>query len=179
MSNNFKINNYRIMADQYLTDVLPVIPSNVILDKTITGCGATTAEIKTDRHSVIVIPYLPGIHSKVNAPEYAKYNLLGVFEGIKAPHIVQYLEKTIRESKHIKILTTPESFSRVVASLNHVGMEITRDCFLLQDESQNPVITAKGSLFLWIYSSSARTRRWYLLHRLFLFRIQDFRISRY
>lgn len=48
MSNNFIINNYRIMADQYLTDVLPVIPSNVILDKTITGCGATTAEIKTD-----------------------------------------------------------------------------------------------------------------------------------
>lgn len=139
MSNNFKINNYRIMADQYLTDVLPVIPSNVILDKTITGCGATTAEIITDRHSVIVIPNLPGIHSKVNDPEYAKYNLLGVFEGIKAPHIVQYLEKTLREGWQIKILTTPESFSRVVASLNHVGMGITRDCFLLLDESQNPV----------------------------------------
>lgn len=139
MSTKFKINNYRIMADQYLTDVLPVIPSNVILDKTITGCGATTAEIKVDRHSIIVMPNLPGIQSKVNDPEYVKYNLLGVFEGIKAPHIVQYLEKTIREGKHIKILTTPESFSRVVAALNHVGIDITKDCFLLQDESQNPV----------------------------------------
>ena len=127
------------MADQYLTDVLPVIPSNVILDKTITGCGATTTEIKTDRHSVIVIPNLPGIHSKVNDPEYAKFNLLGVFEGIKAPHIVQYLEKTIREGKHIKILTTPESFSRVVTALNQVGIDITIDCFLLLDESHNPV----------------------------------------
>ena len=127
------------MADQYLSVVLPVIPSNVILDKTVTGCGATTAEIKTDRHSIIVIPNLPGIHSKINDPEYAKYNLFGVFEGKKAPHIVQYLEKTIREGKHIKILTTPESFSRVVAALNHVGKDITRDCFLLLDESQNPV----------------------------------------
>jgi len=139
MRNNFKINNYRIMAEQYLSIVLPVIPSNVILDKTITGCGATTAEIKADRHSCIVIPNLPGIHSKVNDPEYAKFNLLGVFEGIKAPHIVQYLEKTIREGKHIKILTTPESFSRVVDALNQVGIDITIDCFLLLDESHNPV----------------------------------------
>lgn len=139
MRNNFKINNYRIMAEQYLSVVLPVIPSNVILDKTITGCGATTAEIKADRHSCIVIPNLPGIHSKVNDPEYAIFNLLGVFEGIKAPHIVQYLEKTIREGKHIKILTTPESFSRVAAALNQVGIDITRDCFLLLDESQIPI----------------------------------------
>lgn len=139
MSTNIKINNYRIMADQYLTDVLPVIPSNVILDKTITGCGATTAEIKADRHSIIVIPNLPGIHSKINDPEYAKYNLFGVFEGKKAPHILQYLENTIGDGKHIKILTTPESFSRVVAALNHVSIDITRGCFLLLDESQNPV----------------------------------------
>lgn len=139
MSNNFKINNYRIMADQYLSVVLPVIPSNVILDKTITGCGATTAEIKADRHSCIVIPNLPGIHSKVNDPEYDEYNLLGVFEGKKAQHIVQYLEKTLREGWHIKILTTPESFNHVVAALNHVNIDITRDCFLLLDESQIPV----------------------------------------
>lgn len=139
MSRNFKINNYKIMADQYLTDVLSVIPSNVILDKTITGCGATTAEIKSDRHSIIVIPNLPGIHSKINDPEYAKYNLLGVFEGKKVAHIEQYLEKTIREGKCIKIITTPESFNRVVAALNHVGIDITRDCFLLLDESQCPV----------------------------------------
>ena len=53
---NLRIKNLGIMDGHYLVDVLPVIPSNVILDKTITGCGATTAEIKASRHSLEALP---------------------------------------------------------------------------------------------------------------------------
>ena len=136
---DFRISNLGIMKEQYLTEVLPMIPSNVILDKTITGCGATTSEIKADRHSVVLIPNLPGIHSKINDPEYRDANLLGVYEGIKVTHIIQYLQKSLREGKRIKILATPESFKKVVDALSHVGIDITTDCFLLYDEIQNSV----------------------------------------
>lgn len=34
---------YTIEKGQYLTDILSEIPSNIILAKTITGIGATTA----------------------------------------------------------------------------------------------------------------------------------------
>ena len=136
---NFKIQNFAIMKEQYLTEVLPVIPSNVILDKTITGCGATTSEIRAGRHSIIVIPNLPGIHSKINDPEYSDANILGVYEGIKASHIMQYLQKSLREGKRIKILATPESFKKVVDALSLVSIDITTDCFLLYDETQNSV----------------------------------------
>lgn len=139
MQIHFKITNFGLMKGQYLNEVLPMIPSNVILDKTITGCGATTSEIKAGRHSIIVIPNLPGIHSKINDPEYSDANLLGVYEGIKTQQIMQYLQKTLREGKRIKILATPESFKKIVDALSHVGIDITKDCFLLYDETQNSV----------------------------------------
>lgn len=39
---------------QYLTEVLPMIPTNTILYKTLTGLGATYGELKTDRNSIIM-----------------------------------------------------------------------------------------------------------------------------
>ena len=42
----------KINKGQWLSDVLPMIPSNVILNKTITGCGATTLEINAPRNSI-------------------------------------------------------------------------------------------------------------------------------
>lgn len=35
----------KIDSGQYLSDILSLIPNNVILNKTLTGCGATTLEI--------------------------------------------------------------------------------------------------------------------------------------
>lgn len=39
---------------QYLTEVLPMIPANTILYKTLTGLGATYGELKADRNSIII-----------------------------------------------------------------------------------------------------------------------------
>ena len=46
-----------ITQGQHLKDVLPEIPSNIILNKTITGCGATTLEIVPTSLGDIVTAY--------------------------------------------------------------------------------------------------------------------------
>ena len=46
---------------QYLTEVLPMIPTNTILYKTLTGLGATYGELKADRNSIIIEPNAPVI----------------------------------------------------------------------------------------------------------------------
>lgn len=136
---NLKIKNLGIMEDQYLIDVLPVIPSNVILDKTITGCGATTAEIKASRHSLIVENHLPVIASKPNAPEYKDDNLLGVDQRVTSNDILGYLKRTLQAGEKIKILVTPESLRKVLSALKNVGIDIITDVFFLIDEIHEAV----------------------------------------
>ena len=111
---------------QYLSDVMNEIPSNCILSKRIPGCGATTLELDTNRSSIIVVPNVPVIVSKCN-----KYdNLLGVYEGVNQGQIVEYL----RENRIRKIMTTPESFSKVKSACEKCGINIYSDFFLLEDE---------------------------------------------
>ena len=45
-----------------------------------------------------------------------------------------YLEKSIKQSKYIKILTTPESFPKVQDAFETMEMDIRYECFLLLDE---------------------------------------------
>ena len=111
---------------QYLSDVMDKIPSNCILSKRIPGCGATTLELETDRSSIIVVPNVPVIVSKCN-----KYdNLLGVYEGVNQGQIIEYL----RENRIRKIMTTPESFSKVKSACEKCGINVYADFFLLMDE---------------------------------------------
>ena len=111
---------------QYLSDVMEKIPSNCILSKRIPGCGATTLELDTNRSSIIVVPNVPVIVSKCN-----KYpNLLGVYEKVTVGDICNY----IRENRTRKIMTTPESFSKVKSACEKCGINIYSDFFLLMDE---------------------------------------------
>ena len=105
----------------YLSDVMSEIPSNCILSKRIPGCGATTLELETNRSSIIVVPNVPVIASKCN-----KYdNLLGVYEGVNQSQIIEYLkENCIR-----KIMTTPESFSKVKSACEKCNINIYTDFF--------------------------------------------------
>ncbi len=111
---------------QYLSDVMNEIPSNCILSKRIPGCGATTLELDTNRSSIIVVPNVPVIVSKCN-----KYpNLLGVYEGVNQNQIIEYL----RQNRTRKIMTTPESFSKVKSACEKCNINIYTDFFLLEDE---------------------------------------------
>ena len=121
---------------QHLNEVLPMIPSNIILNKTITGIGATYTEIKSQRNSVIVEPNRPVIKGKCAQAKHKDDNLIGVYQGVNRKDIVKYLEKTKKSGKYIKIMTTPESFPKVIDALEEVDIDIRYDCFLLFDECE-------------------------------------------
>lgn len=121
---------------QHLNEVLPMIPSNIILNKTITGIGATYTEIKSQRNSVIVEPNRPVIKGKCAQAKHKDDNLIGVYQGVNRKDIVKYLEKTKKSGKYIKIMTTPESFPKVIDALEEVDIDIRYNCFLLFDECE-------------------------------------------
>ena len=117
---------------QYLTEVLPEIPTNTILYKKLTGLGATYGELKADRDSIILEPNVPVIKGKCKAPKHAKDNLMGVYENVTEDSIVKYLQAC--KEKHIKLLSTPESFSKIKAAFEEIDRDIYSTCYLLFDE---------------------------------------------
>ena len=117
---------------QYLTEVLPEIPTNSILYKKLTGLGATYGELKADRDSIILEPNVPVIKGKCKDPKHAKDNLMGVYENVTVDSIVKYLQAS--KEKHIKLLSTPESFSKIKAAFEEIDRDIYSTCYLLFDE---------------------------------------------
>jgi hypothetical protein len=108
------------------------IPSNVILDKTLPGIGATYTEIHAKRNSIIIEPNVPVIKGKVKKHE--GLNLLGVFEGITVAKIKKYLLDGTLGYK--KILTTPEGFEKVRKAANEIHLNIYADFFCMFDECE-------------------------------------------
>lgn len=94
-----------------MTEVLPQIPTNTILYKKLTGLGATYGELKADRNSIILEPNVPVIKGKCKDPKHINDNLFGVYENVTVEKIVKYLQAS--KEKHIKLLSTPESFPRL------------------------------------------------------------------
>lgn len=131
------VNNGKV---QHLSEVLPLIPTNTILCKTLTGIGATYGEIRSARNSIIIEPNRPVIYGKCRAPKHKNDNLFGVYEGIYTQDIVNYIIKSQDRNKKIKILTTPESFYKVRTAFEQMGIDIRTDgYFLLFDECQKIV----------------------------------------
>ena len=125
---------------QHLSDIYPVIETNTILNKTITGIGATYSEIKAPRHSIIIEPTRPVIYGKTHDPKHKHDNLKGVWQGVYQDEIADYIETSLRQGKWIKILTTPESFRKVQDAFDGLDIDIRFDgYFLLFDEIQKSV----------------------------------------
>ena len=124
----------------HLSDIYPVIETNTILNKTITGIGATYSEIKASRHSIIIEPTRPVIYGKTHDPKHKDDNLKGVCQGVYQDEIADYIETSLNQHKWIKILTTPESFRKVQESFKDLDIDIRFDgYFLLFDECQKMV----------------------------------------
>ena len=131
-SNKLPREERAILEDKFLDSVFPNgIPTNIILDKTVCGIGATHLEIeKAQRHSIIIEPNVPVIIGK----ERDHPQVIGVYGG-KIDK--EELEKMIGErigKEFIKILTTPESFRKVIKALNSLGKPYRDTFFLLFDE---------------------------------------------
>ncbi len=126
-----------IRDNQYMSDLYPDgLPSNAIIDKTLTAKGATTCELDeryAKRNSIIIEPNIPVIDSK-----QVKYpNLLGVREGVTDYDVKKYLlDKSIR---YKKIIVTPESYSKVKKAAEYAGVNLFKDFFLLIDECEKVV----------------------------------------
>lgn len=104
-----------------------LLPPNAIIAKNITGIGATTTELNSDRNSIIVVDSRAIIDNKG-----AKYpNLLIVREGIKKASIISYL--TAVKTKR-KIMITPESFFKLIQACEVLKIDLYSNFFILLDE---------------------------------------------
>lgn len=125
-------NPLTISQGQYLKDIMSEIPTNTILAKTIPGIGATTLEIESKRHSIIIEPNVPVIKGKEK--KHKKDNLFGVYEGVSTNNIIDYLEKPLKKDEFKKIMTTPESFTKVMRAMLLLEINCHKDYMLLFDE---------------------------------------------
>lgn len=122
-----------ISKHQHLADVYPLIETNTILNKRLSGVGATHCEIIAPRHSIIVVPNVPIITCKVERHRDSD-NLFGVIANVSVREIEHYLETTISSNRRIKIMVTPESFHKVRKAFCEVEFDMYDNCFLMLDE---------------------------------------------
>ena len=127
-----------IEEKEFMSDLYPEgLPTNTIIDKTLTAKGATTCELEAKRNSIIVEPNVPVIVGKQN--KYPK--TLGVCEGVTDATIKAYLlDKSI---PHKKIIVTPESYSKVKRAAAYASVNLFKNFFLLIDECEKVVQDAE------------------------------------
>ena len=106
-----------------------MIPSNCILNKTLTGLGATHSEIHSKRSSIIIEPNVPVILGKLDDNE----NLEAVYAKCTPYNLKKYLQMDI---PYKKIITTPESFKKIRKAAEELDINIYKTFFCLFDECE-------------------------------------------
>lgn len=112
-----------------LSDYLTKMPHGLV-DKKITGIGATTLEINSKRNSIIVFPTKAlayGKHSKHPNTLYVGSEIKGENKKVTNQQIKEYLAK----DGYKKLLVVADSLGRL---LNIIGRENFKDYFLMVDE---------------------------------------------
>ncbi|MBC8603146.1 DEAD/DEAH box helicase family protein [Parabacteroides acidifaciens] len=125
------IQEKRLKLGQFIEDIYPDgLPSDMIINKVVTGIGATTCEINSYRHSIIVVPNLPVIKNKMKKHP----QIFGVYGGVSPIKIQDYLSNENIEWK--KILTTPESYELAKNAITDTKFNLYEDFFMLIDECE-------------------------------------------
>lgn len=120
----------KINTNEYLDKAFDMIPTNAIIDKGRCGIGGTTMELNSKRHSILVVPNVSIIESKTSQFDF----LFGVKGGVNISHIKEYIENIIRSGGVIKIMSTPDSFRKIISACESLDFDIYSKCFLLLDE---------------------------------------------
>ena len=103
------------------------IPANYVLNKGITGCGATTLAIRQPGDTILAMPYRGLVDNKTAQNP----DLLGIHgEMDRESEIIRY----INTHKQIKIATTYDSLPYVLDVLAEQGRDPYKDMFLFVDE---------------------------------------------
>ena len=123
-----------LLKGEWLLDALKrighsMIPSNCILNKTLTGLGATHSEIHSKRSSIIIEPNVPVILGKLDDNE----TLEAVYAKCTPYNLKKYLQMDIQ---YKKIITTPESFHKIRKAAEELGINIYKTFFCLFDECE-------------------------------------------
>lgn len=123
-----------LQKGEWLLDALKrighsMIPSNCILNKTLTGLGATHSEIHSKRSSIIIEPNVPVILGKLDENE----NLEAVYAKCTPYNLKKYLQMDIQ---YKKIITTPESFHKIREAAMVLDINIYKTFFCLFDECE-------------------------------------------
>ena len=103
----------------YLSEVFDFLPSHVLLDKGMTGCGGTTLELTCKRNSLILVPTVNLVENKT------RDGILGVTARTSDDEILKYINSSSIQYK--KIIGTYDSLIRLI------NLPI-KDYFLLIDE---------------------------------------------
>ena len=107
------------------------IPANVVLDKTLTGLGATYGEIHSERNSIIIEPNVPVIIQKTE--DYSYLDILPVYKKQTEAQIKKYLKSDV---KYKKLICTPESYNKIEEAAKKVGIDLYYNFFCLLDECE-------------------------------------------
>ena len=129
-----------IHKGEYLSETLKrqgysMLPSNAIINKVMTGTGATYMELNpklSPRNSIVIEPFKSAVENKVRAFDEVQ----GVFKEVTAKQLTAYLKNS--NIKHKKIITTPEGFeNKVLKVAKQLKMNIYKEYFCLFDESEH------------------------------------------
>lgn len=126
------MNDFTITAPSgatYLSDFMTELPANCILNKRITGCGATELALRNEIPTIIAMPYVSLVKNKTIYRTDGR-KILGVYSDVGDKAIAEYIESR----QPLKIATTYDSLPRVVDTLNCAGLNPYKDTFLLVDE---------------------------------------------
>ena len=123
-----------IEKGQTLSDIFPDgIPADTIVDKTVCGLGATHLEIHSARPSIIIEPNIPVIEGKKKAHSH----IIAVYgEDIKQKAIKEQIQSC---TGHVKIMTTPDSYGKVIKAVEEITPDYHYRYFLLFDECEKIV----------------------------------------
>ncbi|WP_231463507.1 DEAD/DEAH box helicase family protein [Pedobacter sp. Leaf132] len=107
------------------------IPNNTLINKVLTGWGATYSELEANRNSIILVPNKAQIESKYAYKE-GKHYLHPVTEKYKEGELVAHIENA--NGRHIKFISTPEGLKKLIKAILITGGNPYTDYFILMDE---------------------------------------------
>lgn len=108
----------------------PMIPSNVVIDKTVPGLGITHMEVHAKRNSIIIEPNVPVIIGKAEG----KGGCLAVYAECTKTDIKNFLKR--KDLKNKKLITTPEGFKKIKEAAESLSIDIFKEYFCLFDECE-------------------------------------------
>lgn len=92
-------------SKKYLSEVMNKLPSNVLLNKGVTGCGGTYVELHSKRNSLILVPTIELVKNK------SEKNFLIIYGKVKNEDILKYL---ISPMKNKKVIGTYDCLARLL-----------------------------------------------------------------